>query len=67
MATSSAVASLRFAITRHLAAYTQYFYYHYLFEQGVTLPGYLPPNLDRQGVSVGLTAWLPLIGSRGRR
>jgi hypothetical protein len=64
---SSAVASLRYALSRNLAAYTQYFYYHYMFEQGVALPGYLRPNLDRQGVSVGLTAWLPLIGPRGRR
>ncbi len=63
--TSSATATLQYAITRQLAAYTQYFYYHYLFQQGVTLPGYLQSNLDRQGVSVGLTAWLPLIGSRG--
>jgi len=65
--TSSATASLRFAITRNLAAYTQYFYYHYIFEQGVALPGFLRPNLDRQGVSAGLTAWLPLIGPRGHR
>jgi hypothetical protein len=65
--TSSAVAGLRLAITRNLAAYTQYFYYHYRFDQGVSLPGFLRPSLDRQGVSVGLTASLPLIGSRGRR
>ncbi len=66
-ATATAVANLRYAISSNLAAYTQYFYYHYLFQQGVTLPGYLQTNLDRQGVSVGLTAWLPLIGPRGRR
>ena len=65
--TASAVASLRFAVSRHLATYAEYFYYHYDFGQSVTLPGYLPPRLDRQGVTVGLTAWLPLIGSRGRR
>lgn len=65
--TSSANAVLRYAVTRNLAAYAQYFYYHYMFESGVTRPDYLKPQLDRQGVSVGLTAWLPLIGSRGRR
>ena len=65
--TSSATASLRYAITRKLAAYTQYFYYHYSFQRNVALPVYLQSQLDRQGVSVGLTAWLPLIGSRGRR
>jgi hypothetical protein len=65
--TSSATASLRYAISRHLATYAQYFYYHYSFERNVTLPSYLQPQLDRQGASVGITAWLPLIGSRGRR
>ena len=65
--TAQANAALRYAFSSHVAAFAQYFYYHYLFEQGVTLPGYLRPNFDRQGVSVGLTAWLPLIGSRGRR
>ncbi len=66
-ASTSSSVGLRYAITRNLATYAQYFYYHYLFESGVTLPGYLAPELDRQGVTVGLTAWLPLIGSRGRR
>ena len=49
-ATSSAVASLRFAHlappggrTPSISITTT------CFEQGVTLPGYLPPNLDRQG------------------
>jgi hypothetical protein len=65
--TSSAVAGVRLAISRQLAAYAQYFYYHYNFGQGVTLPGFLRSQLDRQGATVGLTAWLPLIGSRGRR
>jgi hypothetical protein len=66
-ASSSTIASLNFGITRHVASYAQWFYYHSFFEQGVDLPGYLPPTLDRQGVQVGLTAWLPVIGSRGRR
>lgn len=65
--TSSAVAGLRYAMTRQLAAFAQYFYYHNSFQQNVVLPSHLRSQLDRQGVSVGLTAWLPLIGSRGRR
>jgi len=65
--TSTATASLRYAISRQLAAFARYFYYHYSFDRNVVLPGYLQPQLDRQGVSVGITAWLPLIGSRGRR
>ena len=64
--TSSAAAGVRWALVRQVAAYAQYFYYHYEFESGVTLPGYLRRGLDRQGVSVGLTTWIPLIGSRGR-
>jgi hypothetical protein len=65
--TSSATARLRYAITRELATYAQYFYYHTAFQRNVVLPYYLQPNLNRQGVSVGITAWLPLIGPRGRR
>ena len=64
---ATTIASLRYALTRRLAAYAQYFYYHYLFDQGVALPSFLGRQLDRQGVSVGLTATVPLIGSRGRR
>jgi hypothetical protein len=58
---------LRYAVSRHVAVYARYFYYHYSFEQGVSLPGFLRPDLDRRGVSFGLTAWVPLIGSRGPR
>jgi hypothetical protein len=65
--TSTAVARLRLAISRQLATYAEYFYYHYEFGQGVALPGFLRPQVDRQGATVGLTAWVPLIGSRGRR
>lgn len=59
--TTTGTAQLRFAVLRNLAAYAQYFYYHYDFERGVTLPGSIQPQLDRQGGSVGLTFWLPLL------
>jgi hypothetical protein len=65
-ATASGRVSLRAALTTNISTYAQYFYYHYLFESGVRLPQYLAPNLDRQGVTVGLSAWLPLLSSRGR-
>lgn len=59
--TTTSMAQLRFAVLRNLAAYAQYFYYRYDFEKGVTLPGSIPPVLDRHGGSVGLTVWLPLL------
>jgi len=59
-ATATATAQLRAALARNLAAFAQYFYYHYDFEQGVVLPGGVPRQLDRQGASFGLTYWLPL-------
>lgn len=65
--TSSATGSIRWAIARNLAAYGQYFYYHYSFDSGVVLPVFLQHGLDRQGISVGLTTWFPLIAPRGRR
>lgn len=67
LASATAFANLRYAISRNIATYAQYFYYHYDFGSSVRLPSFLSSNLDRQGVSVGLTAWVPLIGSRGRR
>lgn len=59
--TTTGTAQLRLAISKNLAAFAQYFYYTYDFERGVTLPGSVPQKLDRQGGSVGLTAWLPLL------
>jgi len=63
---ASATMSLRAAITANLAAYAQYFYYWYEFERDVALPTYIRRGLERQGVTVGLTVWTPLIGRRGR-
>lgn len=59
--TTRATAQLRMAILRNLAAYAQYFYYRYDFERGVSLPGGIPPRRERQGGSVGLSYWLPLL------
>ncbi len=59
-ATTTTTAQLRYALFRNLAAYGQYFYYRYHFDAGVVVPGTVPPMLDRQGASVGLTLWLPL-------
>jgi len=58
--TTTATAQLRYALSRNIATYGQYFYYRYHFDAGVVLPGTVTPMLDRQGVSVGVTLWLPL-------
>lgn len=60
-ATTTATANLRAALTSVLAAYTQYFYYKYDFQRGVGLPSDMSPRFDRQGVSAGLSLWLPLL------
>jgi hypothetical protein len=50
----------QFALGRRWAIFSQAMYYHYEFERGVVLPEGLPPALDRTGVRIGLTTWLPL-------
>jgi hypothetical protein len=57
----TATAQLRWAVTRNVAAFGQYFYYTHRFDPGVVLPGTLDRDWDRRGWSVGLTAWLPLL------
>jgi hypothetical protein len=54
-------AGLRFALSRFLSLDTQYFYYRYGFAEGVDLPFGLPSGLNRNGVRIGLTGWLPLV------
>jgi hypothetical protein len=53
-------AGLRFALSRLLSIDTRYFYYRYGFDEGVDLPFGLPSGLNRHGVRIGLTGWLPL-------
>jgi opacity protein-like surface antigen len=54
-------AGLQFAITRNLALDASYYRFYYNFDTGVLLPGQLAPRLDRNGVRVGLTLFLPLV------
>jgi hypothetical protein len=51
---------LRVALTRNWAAYGEYLYYYYDFRGTALLPG-LPPALERNGVRLGLTLWMPVI------
>ena len=66
MVTVYAVSStLELALTRGLGLFGQYAYYHYRVPPGSTdIP--LLPLFSRHTVTVGLTAWLPLIHSRSR-
>jgi hypothetical protein len=57
----ASTARLRVALTRNLALESQYFFFHYWFAPGVQLGAGYPRELDRQGVRLGLIAWLPLV------
>jgi hypothetical protein len=59
--TATASASAQFALTRWVALSANYGYYHYLFDQSVTLPAALAQGQDRNSVSVGMNLWLPLL------
>jgi hypothetical protein len=58
--TYSASARVRRALTRKLAAYIEYLFYHYEFDEAAARPAGLPRKFDRNGVRVGLSLWLPL-------
>jgi hypothetical protein len=48
---------LRYALGRKWAAYTEYLYYYYTFNQAMLVSPLFGPGLDRNGVHVGLTLW----------
>jgi hypothetical protein len=54
-------ARLRRALTRTLAAYVQYLFYHYAFDEGAARPPGVPPVFDRNALRVGLSLWIPLL------
>jgi hypothetical protein len=51
----------RYALTRLLAIHAEYLYYFYDFTGALVLPQDAPPSLERNGVRVGVTWWLPAI------
>ena len=59
--TYTASAQWRRALTRNVAAFARYLYYHYNFGGAVQLPTGFVRELDRQGVRVGIQAWVPLL------
>lgn len=48
------------AVTRHVALYGQYSFYHYEISTDVPSIG-LRPQLDRQAIAVGISVWVPII------
>lgn len=58
--TYSGTTRLSAGLTRHLGLYAQYTYYHYELPPGSSVIELLP-EMSRQSVSVGLSAWVPII------
>jgi len=58
----SARARLRTAVSRTLAAYIEYLFYHYQFADGIARPPDLPQSFDRHGVRIGLSLYVPVLG-----
>jgi hypothetical protein len=53
-------ARIRTGLTRTLAAYAEYRYYHYEFSEAALRPIGMPGNFSRNSVRVGLSLWVPL-------
>jgi hypothetical protein len=62
--TYSAWVRVRTGLTRGLAAYAEYFFYHYEFADAATRPTGVASKYSRQGVRVGISLWVPLVGRR---
>lgn len=56
-------AQARYALTSTTAVIATYLRYYYEFERPNLLPPGFAPTNDRQAFRVGLTFWLPLVGS----
>ena len=57
----STSAVLEYALSRRLALFGRYVYYKYEFDRQAALDPRLPGALDRQGVRVGLSIFIPVI------
>lgn len=53
-------ARIQVALARFMAVYGQYFLYHYDFRTDTSLPAGYPRQMDRRGLRVGVTLWIPL-------
>lgn len=52
---------VRYGLTRQAAAYIEYLYYYYSFRGVRQLLAGIPSGLERNGVHVGVTVWMPAI------
>ena len=52
---------VRTALSRTLAAYVEYLFYHYQFAEGAVRPLGVPEKLNRQGARIGLILFVPVI------
>jgi hypothetical protein len=59
--TYSGTVSVRVALMRSWAAYVDYVYYFYHFDNGAGLPSAFPRSLTRNSVQTGLTLWVPIM------
>jgi hypothetical protein len=59
--TYTASARLRRSLRRNVAVYLAYLYYFYDFTSVAQLQPGVPPSMERNGVRVGLTVWLPAV------
>jgi hypothetical protein len=51
---------LRFALSRHWAAYIEGLFYDYAFDPNLVIVPGLPSHFTRRGVRGGITMWLPV-------
>ena len=59
--TYAADMKVRYAIRRTLATYVEYLYYFYDFRGTNRLVPTVPPQLERNGIRIGLTMWVPML------
>lgn len=57
----AAFARMRTAVTKTLAAYLEYRFYHYRFDAAADRPLGVPRAFDRNGARIGLSLFVPLI------
>jgi len=53
-------------LTTRLAAYAGYLYYHHRYSNPASLPTGFPSEYDRHAVRIGMTLWVPVVGSPPR-
>ena len=58
---------MRVALTETVAATAGYFYYQHRYSNPEALPAGFPAEYDRHAVRIGLTVWIPLVGTLSPR